>query len=205
MSHELMLGLIGFAFVASATPGPNNIMLLTSGVNFGLRRSLPHMLGIVIGFALMILAVGAGLAQLLAHSPVLHQALRIISIGYMLWLAWAIARSGPVESGEAGNSGHPLTFLQAALFQWVNPKAWAVALTATAAYRIPGDGLLGALLVAAVFGAVSLPSVSLWTGFGVGLRRLLQDPVKVRLFNGAMAVLLILSFLPIILDGEILG
>ncbi|MEM7171832.1 MAG: LysE family translocator [Pseudomonadota bacterium] len=213
MPTEVLLALIGFAFVTSITPGPNNIMLLASGVNYGLRRSVPHMLGIGFGFIVMLLGVGAGLGTLLHSHPWLHDALKLASVAYMLWLAWAIATSGPVaretaptlspsQTKPAAGSfkGRPMTFLQAALFQWVNPKAWAMALTAMAVYRLPDTGFESVVMIALVFGAINLPCVSVWTGFGVALRRLLQDPRRVRVFNLAMAALLVLSFLPLVLE-----
>jgi threonine/homoserine/homoserine lactone efflux protein len=198
MSFDLILALIGFAFVTSITPGPNNLMLLTSGVNFGFRRTLPHMLGIGLGFTFMVVLVGLGLGQIFARFPVLYSVLKIIGAVYMLYLAWAIAHSGPIEGGK--EIGRPMRFLGAAAFQWVNPKAWIMALSAISTYSQPEHYIASVMLIAGIFGAVNLPSVSVWALFGVGMRKLLSDPRQVRWFNRLMAFLLIASLWPIIAD-----
>src|SRR5437773_1349241 len=128
MQLDLLAALIAFAFVTSITPGPNNLMLLASGVNFGFRRTLPHMLGVGLGFGFMIMVVGLGLSQLFARYPGSYEALRWAGAAYMLWLAWNIANAGPVGEGES--RGRPMTFLQAAGFQWLNPKGWVMAVSA---------------------------------------------------------------------------
>jgi threonine/homoserine/homoserine lactone efflux protein len=209
MTADLLLALAAFAFVASITPGPNNLMLLASGANFGLRASLPHMLGIGLGHAFMVAVVGLGLAGLFAAWPPLHLALKVASVAYMAWLAWRIAHAAaPVRRPEGADAaaetgGRPLTFLEAAAFQWVNPKAWAMALTAVTVY-LPGAGAgagadIGAVLaVAGVFCAVNLPSVATWAALGVQLRRLLTSPARLRMFNWTMAALLILSLAPVL-------
>lgn len=198
MTVQTLAALMTFAAVASITPGPNNIMLLASGVNFGFWRTLPHMLGIGIGFTIMVLLVGVGLGPLFAASPALHQTLRVISVVYMLWLTWHLAHAAPFAEGVA-IGGRPMRFLGAAAFQWVNPKAWIMALTATAAYAGAGD--VGSVLpVALVFGAVNLPSVSLWAGFGAAMQRLLSDPVWLRWFNIGMALLMVASLWPVVTE-----
>ena len=131
---DLLSALVLFAFVASATPGPNNMMVLTSGVNYGFRRSIPHMAGIALGFGLMILLVGLGFGQLFEWLPWLYAALKVLSVAYMVWLAWKIATAGPVTPDSRASDARPLTFLQAAAFQWINPKAWTICLAAVAAY-----------------------------------------------------------------------
>ena len=197
MNYDLLLGLSLFAFVSSITPGPNNLMLMASGANFGFRRTIPHMLGVGIGFSVMIVLVGAGLIQVFDLYPVLHTALKIVSVLYLLWLAWKIANAAPPE-GETKSDATPFTFIQAALFQWVNPKAWTMALTAIAVYT--ADQSLGAVtLVALIFGLVNLPSVSTWTILGQQMARFLTSPAKLRLFNWAMAGLLVLSLYPVVL------
>ena len=197
MTAELFLALAAFAFVTSVTPGPNNIMLLASGANFGVRRSVPHMLGISGGFTVMVALVGIGVMALFDLFPPLHAALRVGSVLYLVWLAWRIATAAP-PSGEVRATGAPMTFVQAALFQWVNPKAWAMALSAIAAYA-PDRSLAAVLVVATVFGAINLPSVGVWALLGQALRRLLSDPARLRAFNVAMAALLILSLAPVLL------
>ena len=143
MTHELLIALLGFAFVTSVTPGPNNMMLLASGVNFGFRRTVPHMLGISIGHSLMVFLVGLGLAGVFKAWPPALVMLKVASVAYMLWLAWKIAHAG--APGEGTARARPFSFLQAAAFQWVNPKAWAMALGAVVGLcdRAFGLGLCG--------------------------------------------------------------
>ncbi|NOD78230.1 MULTISPECIES: LysE family translocator [unclassified Ruegeria] len=195
MTYDILMALIVFAFVTSITPGPNNLMLMASGANFGFRRSIPHMLGIGLGFTVMVLLVGAGLVQVFDRYPISHTALKIVSVVYLLYLAWKIAHAAPAQGSEA--SGVPMTFLQAAAFQWVNPKAWAMALTATTAYA-PNQTLYAILLVALVFGAINLPSVSTWTVLGQQMARVLTNPRRLVAFNWTMAALLIASLYPVL-------
>ncbi len=195
MTYELFLALTLFAFVSSITPGPNNLMLMASGANFGFRRTIPHMLGVALGFVFMVILVGAGLVQVFDAVPISYSILKLASVLYLLYLAWKIANAGPAEA--SGNSGTPMTFLQAAAFQWVNPKAWAMALTAISAYT-PNQTLWAIFLVATVFGAVNLPSVGSWTILGQQLARFLTNPRRLTRFNWLMAVLLIASLYPVI-------
>lgn len=195
MSYELLTALAIFALVSSITPGPNNLMLMASGANFGFRRTVPHMLGVGIGFTVMVMLVGVGLLQVFDTYPRAYGALRIVSVAYLCWLAWKIATAAAPEA--TAQAGRPITFVQAALFQWVNPKAWAMALTATSAYA-PGQTLAAIALVALVFGVVNLPAVSTWTVMGQQIRRVLTNPARLRVFNGVMAVLLIASLYPVI-------
>ena len=159
MTHEQLLSLAAFAFVTSITPGPNNLMLMASGANFGVRRTVPHMLGVALGFVFMAVLVGAGLAGVFVAVPQLHTALKAVSVAYLLYLAWKIATA--LQPGEAGRAGRPMTFMAAAAFQWVNPNAWAMALTAVSVYA-PSWGMAGITAVTVVFGIVNLPSVGAW-------------------------------------------
>ncbi|MDE4273488.1 LysE family translocator [Phaeobacter gallaeciensis] len=195
MTYDLLLALALFAFVSSITPGPNNLMLMASGANFGFRRTIPHMLGVALGFVFMVVLVGAGLVGIFEAFPVSYTVLKVASVAYLLYLAWKIANAGPAETGEG--KGNPMTFLQAAAFQWVNPKAWAMALTAISVYA-PDQTLWAILLVAALFGAVNLPSVSSWTLLGQQMARVLTNPRRLLLFNWAMAALLVASLYPVI-------
>ena len=197
MSYQLLIALLGFAFVTSVTPGPNNMMLMASGANFGFQRSIPHMLGISLGHALMVFLVGMGLAGAVQAVPGLLTGMKIVSIVYMLWLAWKIAHSAAPGEGKSG--GHPFSFLQAAAFQWVNPKAWAMALGATSAYA-PDGSVQSYLTVAAVFAAVNLPSVSLWAFAGQAVRQFLTVPARLQAFNWTMAGLLIASLIPVLVQ-----
>lgn len=195
MTYQIFSALVVFAFVTSVTPGPNNLMLMASGANFGFARTMPHMLGVALGFVAMAALVGLGLAGLFQTWPPAVLGLKIVSVIYMLWLAWKIAHSAAPKPGDA--QGRPMTFLQAAAFQWVNPKAWAMALTATSVYA-PGQTVAAILVVAAVFGAVNLPSVSLWVLLGQEMRRILTNPARLRAFNLTMAVLLVASLWPVL-------
>lgn len=195
MTYQIFSALVVFAFVTSVTPGPNNLMLMASGANFGFGRSVPHMLGVSLGFTAMALLVGLGLAGVFQTWPPAVLGLKIVSVAYMLWLAWKIAHAAAPNSGEA--QGRPMTFLQAAAFQWVNPKAWAMALTATSVYA-PGQTVAAIALVAVVFGAVNLPSVGLWVLMGQEMRRFLTNPARLRVFNVTMAVLLVASLWPVL-------
>ncbi len=195
MTPDLLAALAVFAFVSSITPGPNNLMLMASGANFGFRRTLPHMLGVALGFVLMVLLVGAGLIQVFDAYPTSHTILKTLSIAYLLFLAWKIAHPAPARAGEA--RGTPMTFLQAAAFQWVNPQAWTMALTAITAYT-PDRTAEAILLVAAVFGAINLPSVGSWTVLGQQMARLLKQHWHRTLFNRAMATLLLASLIPVL-------
>lgn len=197
MSADIFLALLAFAFVSSITPGPNNFMLLTSGVNFGFRRSLPHMLGIGAGFVALLLAVGFGLGAVLTAYPQLRLALKIAGGAYLLYLAWRIAMSRSI-SARGADAAQPMTFLGATAFQWVNPKAWVMAVTAMALYTNPQAPFLSVILVAIAFGVVNLPCVSSWAAFGTALRGLLSDPTRLKWFNIAMALLLAASLWPML-------
>ena len=195
MSFDLIPALAAFAFVSSITPGPNNLMLLASGANFGFQRTIPHMLGIGLGFVVMVLLVGAGLVQVFDTYPISHQILKIGSVLYLLYLAYRIATAAPAKAGQA--KGKPMTFLQAAAFQWVNPKAWSMALTAVTVYT-PDTTLAAIALVAAVFGAINLPAVSSWTLLGQQMARVLTNRARLAAFNWTMAALLIASLYPVV-------
>ena len=189
MNQTTLAALSAFALVSSITPGPNNMMLMASGANFGLRRTVPHALGVGIGFTLMIVLVGVGLMGLFDLFPVLNLVLKMVSVVYLLWLAWKIAHAAAPDT--AGRSrGKPMSFFQAVLFQWVNPKAWSMALTAIALYA-PDRNLGAVLLVAVVFGIINLPSTSLWAVMGQLMRRWLSSPARLRAFNWTMAALLV--------------
>lgn len=194
MTAEILFALTGFSFVTSATPGPNNMMLMASGANFGLRRTVPHMLGVSMGFGAMVAILGMGLDQVVRDNAAVAGALKWASLIYVLWLAWKIATAAPPSQAEA--AGRPLGFFGAAAFQWVNPKAWAMALGALSAYAA---GVGGPLVVAVVFAVVNLPVVAAWAAAGQGLQGLLAHPARLRAFNAVMAVLLVPSMLPVVL------
>ena len=204
MPVELILALAAFAFVASITPGPNNLMLMASGTNFGLRRTLPHMLGVNIGFVLMMVLVGLGLAQVFETYPVTYVALKAISAIYLVYLAWKIASSAPPPATSVAEAaGKPFTFLQAAAFQWVNPKAWAMVLTAMSAYTLPDRPLLSLAIICLVFGLINLPSIFTWAVMGTQVRRFLTNPARLRAFNIAAALLLVATLWPILTSSRL--
>jgi threonine/homoserine/homoserine lactone efflux protein len=205
LSPAILSAAAMFGFVTSITPGPNNMMLLASGLNFGVRRTLPHILGISIGYVVLMLAVGFGLGEALRSLPGAFLALKVAGGAYMLWLAWQIARSAPprVEAPKARTDAaaeaarRPMSLLQAAAFQWVNPKAWVIVVTAVATYVSPDELARDLLVITVICGLINLPSLGVWAVFGASLRRFLSDPSWRRVFNVGMAALLVLSLWPL--------
>jgi threonine/homoserine/homoserine lactone efflux protein len=198
MNLDVLPALALFAFVSSATPGPNNLMLMASGANYGFRRTVPHMLGISIGFMVMMILTGLGLIQVFDRFPFSYSILKVASVAYMLFLAWKIANAAGIRQQKP--SSRPMTFLQAAAFQWVNPKAWSMALTAITVY-VADNGEWMLWIGAAFFAAVNLPSVTIWTVMGQQMARFLTNPARLRAFNWTMATLLIASLYPLLLMG----
>lgn len=198
MPIDLFAGLIAFAAVTCFTPGPNNTMLMASGLNFGLRRTLPHVLGVTLGFAFMVLAVGLGIGQILLAIPGAYLVLKVVAIVYLLWLAWGIAWSGGVPEGKAG--ARPLSFLEACAFQWVNPKGWIMAIGASTSYAVAGSLWTSSLVAGAVFACVGLASSGAWAMSGAWLRQLLGDPRQMRVINVVLALLLVASLYPVLVD-----
>lgn len=197
MTFEILTALITFSFVSSITPGPNNLMLMSSGANFGFQRTIPHMLGVCLGFTLMVFLVGIGLIQLFDSWPITYELLKIFSVSYLLYLAYKIANSAPPEESK-DNKARPFSFIQAASFQWVNPKAWTMALTAISVYS-PTRSIESIALVAVIFGLINLPSICVWIGLGQQMRIILSTHKRLRAFNMTMAILLIASLYPILL------
>lgn len=200
LSLDLLLGFALFALVTSITPGPNNTMLLASGVNFGFNRTIPHMLGIICGFFLLVVAVGFGLGAVFQAYPILYTVLRYVGAAYLLYLAWKIAHSGPVGDGADGQA-KPISYLGAAAFQWVNPKAWIMAIGAISTYTPMQGYFYNVVVIAAVFAIINLPSVGLWAACGTLLRNVLKDPRWLRVFNWGMAALLVISLYPLLLES----
>lgn len=197
MNTSLILALTLFAVVSSITPGPNNTMILASGVRFGLRRSLPHLAGISLGFGFMLVVVGSGLHAVLHDTPALLNTLRYVGGAYLLWLAWQLA-SAPPPTAEAGSAAQPMGFWGAAAFQWVNPKAWVMAMTAMTTYLPDTARFWHVLLVSAWFALINVPCVGAWASFGSAMRRYLQNPLYLRLFNVTMALALVASLYPML-------
>ena len=196
MLLETYLALCVFTFTTSITPGPNNMMLLTSGVNFGFRRTIPHILGIEFGFGSLILLVGLGAGALLTAEPRLYLVLKIVGGAYLLWIAWKIATSTRLSDGTS--DAKPMRFDQAALFQFVNPKAWIMAAGAVAAYQEPSAFIRDSLLICLAFMSVGIFCTAAWAAFGSGLKNWLEEPSRLRLFNITMAILLVASMWPML-------
>jgi threonine/homoserine/homoserine lactone efflux protein len=196
MAFDFFGALFLFAFVSTVTPGPNNLMLMASGANFGFQRTIPHMLGIATGVAFMILLVGAGLIQIFDAVSWSYDVLKISCVGYMGFLALKILRSAPQES-QVESSSKPFSAMQAVLFQWVNPKAWSMVLSAITLYS-PDREMANVLLIAGAFATVNLPAISLWVVLGKEFKRFLSSPQRLQFFNTSMALLLLGSLYPIL-------
>ena len=200
MSQPILIAFVMFAVVMFFTPGPNNVMLLSSGLTYGFRRTLPHIAGITIGFAFMVAAVGLGLGTIFIAYPVLQTILKYVGTAYLIYLAVVIAMSGSVTPGQDNQRG-PMTFLAAVLFQWVNVKGWVMAIGIITAYStVAGFPWNIAIQSALMFVMAALSSL-VWTLFGSSLRSFLTSPAAVRAFNIAMAVLLLASLYPVFMDA----
>jgi len=196
MPLDTWIALFVFALVTSATPGPNTLMLLASGVNFGFQRTAPHMFGVVTGFVLLLLCVGFGLGVVLTAYPPLHLALKIIGGGYLLYLAWRVAMASAPKGPDVKSS--PMSLFAAMLFQWVNPKAWMMAITAMAIYTQADYPYVSVVAIAGVYGVVGIPTVMFWAGFGSMLREWLDHPQRLKWFNRTMGLLLALTVIPLV-------
>jgi threonine/homoserine/homoserine lactone efflux protein len=199
MSLELFAAFILFAIVMLFTPGPNNIMLMSSGLNFGFGRTLPHMLGVSIGFGLMVFLVGIGLGAIFKIYPALYTVLKYAGAVYLLYLAVVIGTSGRVEEGK--KKSRPMTFVEGAAFQWINAKGWIIALGAITTYAALTRFPANVILISALFVAIGTVSSATWAAFGSGLRRFLKDPRHVRAFNVVMALLLVASLIPVFAEA----
>ena len=200
MSHSLLIAFVMFATVMVFTPGPNNIMLLSSGLTYGFRRTLPHVAGITIGFAFMVGAVGLGLGTIFITYPVLQTILKYAGMAYLVYLAVHIAMSGPATPGQ-DNARGPMTFWGAAMFQWINVKGWVMVIGTITAYAgIAGFpwNIVIQVLLSLLLGTLSC---SVWALFGSALRPLLTSPPAVRVFNIVMALLLLASLYPVFMDA----
>ena len=196
---DLILPMFLFAISAAITPGPNNIMLMASGLNFGIQKSIPHLLGVAIGFPIMIIIIGFGFELVFEKFPLLHDFIKIVGIAYLIYLAWRVATSS--KQSLEGAKPIPLRFWQAVLFQWVNPKAWVMATGAIAAYTsLSADFFTQVMIIALTFMLVAFPCAGSWLVFGSSLKRYLQKPVYLQAFNVTMALLLIASIIPVVMD-----
>lgn len=200
MSQQLTIGFIVFAVVAAFTPGPNNTMLLASGLNFGFRRTIPHVLGVAIGFGIVVLVAGFGLGAVFQAYPLLYAVLKYAGAAYLVYLAWLIATSGAVST-KGEQRGKPLSFIGAVLFQWVNVKGLVAAISSVAIYSAVAPYPYNVILLGVIFGVVGFFSAATWAMFGVGLSSLLSTPRAVRIFNVTMALLLVASLYPVLVEG----
>jgi threonine/homoserine/homoserine lactone efflux protein len=195
---EFYLSIFIFAISSTVTPGPNNIMIMTSGLNYGVKNSIPHLLGICFGFPVMVIVIGFGFSVIFERYPLFNEIIKILGVVYLLYLSWLIASSSPVSL--EGTKSKPLSFTQAALFQWVNPKAWVVATGAVSAYTsVSSDFFVQVIFIALAFLIVAIPSLGTWLIFGVGIKKYLKSPTHQKIFNLSMALLLILSVLPVLI------
>jgi threonine/homoserine/homoserine lactone efflux protein len=198
ISRELFFAFVLFAAVMFFTPGPNNIMVMSSGLTYGFRRTLPHILGVVVGFAFMVGAVGVGFGTVFLAFPVLQTILKYVGAAYLIYLAVVIAMAGPSKPGEASRG--PMTFWGAAMFQWVNVKGWVAIIGTITAYAAIASFPLNILLQVLIFLAMGAVSITVWTLFGSALRPVLTSPRAVRVFNIAMALLLLASLYPVFME-----
>lgn len=197
-NSPLLIAFILFAAVMFFTPGPNNIMVMSSGLTYGFRRTLPHITGVVIGFAFMVGAVGLGFGTIFIAFPVLQTILKYAGAAYLVYLAGVIAMSGPPKPGETGRG--PMTFWQAAMFQWVNVKGWVAIIGTITAYAAIAGFPFNIVIQVLTFLAMGTASITIWTLFGSALRPFLTSPRSVRAFNLAMAALLLASLYPVFME-----
>jgi threonine/homoserine/homoserine lactone efflux protein len=194
----IYLPLILFVLSTSITPGPNNTLILASGVNYGVTRSLPHLFGIATGFPLMVIAVGLGVGGLFQQFPILQIVLKIVGTLYLLYLAYKVA-TAPTKDIEI-TKAKPFTFLQALLFQWVNPKAWMMAISGVTTFTAVTHYFIDVILVASAFILFGAPCTALWMLCGATLRNILHNPTYRRAFNISMASLLVVSLIPVVVE-----
>jgi threonine/homoserine/homoserine lactone efflux protein len=200
MSQPLLIAFVVFAAVMFFTPGPNNVMLLSSGLTHGFRRTLPHIAGITVGFAFMVAAVGLGLGTVFIAYPVLQTILKYAGAAYLIYLAAAIAVSGAAPSGQ-DNQRRPMTFWGAAVFQWVNAKGWVMVIGTITAYAAIASFPWNIIIQTAISLVMGTLSTVAWAIFGSSLRPLLTSALAVRAFNIVMAALLLASLYPVFMDA----
>ena len=209
MSQSLLFAFVLFATVMFFTPGPNNIMLLSSGLTYGFRPTLPHMAGVTFGFAFMVGAVGVGLGEIFLAYPVLQTILKYAGAAYLVYLAIAIARSDPAKVASAEASAEredqeargPMTFWGAALFQWINAKGWVMVIGTITAYAAIAAFPWNIAIQVSLSLVLGTLSCTAWTLFGTSLRPVLKSPRAVRAFNVVMALLLLASLYPVFMDA----
>lgn len=199
MSFDQWLSMGLFTITMAITPGPNNAMLMASGVNHGIKSSIPHFLGVNLGFPVMVIVMGMGIGSIFDQYPIVHHIIKILGSVYLLYLAWVIGTTK--ESKMDKKISKPFTFLQAALFQWVNPKAWVIIAGAMATYTNQETSIyLQVILMALTFIVLGSPCSMVWLAFGRGLKNILKSQSHLRIFNIMMALLLAASLIPVMLE-----
>jgi threonine/homoserine/homoserine lactone efflux protein len=201
VSHQLLLAFVVFAAVMYITPGPNNIMLLSSGLTFGFRPTVPHILGVTFGFAFMVGAVGVGLGTVFLAYPILQTILKWGGVAYLVYLAAAIARAEPIKPEEGGRRRGPMTFFGAVMFQWINAKAWVIVISTITAYAAIASFPWNIVIQVSLNLLLGVLCCSAWALFGSALRPLLSSRTAVRTFNIIMAVLLLASLIPVFMEA----
>ena len=201
MSHQLLLAFVVFAAVMYITPGPNNIMLLSSGLTFGFRPTVPHILGVTFGFAFMVGAVGVGLGTVFLAYPILQTILKWGGVAYLVYLAAAIARAEPIKPEEGGRRRGPMTFFGAVMFQWINAKAWVIVISTITAYAAIASFPWNIVIQVSLNLLLGVLCCSAWALFGSALRPLLSSRTAVRTFNIIMAILLLASLIPVFMEA----
>lgn len=192
------LAILLFVITSCGTPGPNNIMVMTSGINHGFRKTIPHVVGINIGFPLMIVLVGFGFNKIFQQFPIVYNLLQIVSVIYLLYIAYNMLGSNMAKSNKTDNK--PFGFVQAAIFQWINPKAWIMAIGALAAFTSVNaefEYLTQTLIIASMFIIFGAPCTTFWLYSGSKLKNILSKPIYLTIFNSTMALLLVLSLAPV--------
>jgi threonine/homoserine/homoserine lactone efflux protein len=196
MELQSLLGLLAFAAIAAYTPGPNNTLLMSAGMNFGFRRTIPMILGVTIGFPIMIVLVGLGVGKVFEWLPQFYTILKFAGALYLIWLAWKIATSAPTAL-SVDPKAKPAGFVSMCLFQWVNPKGWMMALTALSTYSFPERFYLSLGLIVGTFIVMGVSSATAWAVFGTALRKLMTDPKRAKVINWSLAILLVASLIPV--------
>ena len=190
-----------FSFATSMTPGPNNIMMLSSGLNFGYKRTIPHILGVAFGFPIMVICVGMGINIIFKIFPLAYDVMKIIGFVYLIWMAWHIANSSVEIKDNEDENSKPFTFIQIALFQWINPKAWIMAVTAVSSFTVSSqDMFMQVVIIAFIYLLSGVISTNTWTLGGVFLKKLLKNKKVVKIFNISMAILLVASIIPVMFE-----
>ena len=196
----MIISITSFALASTMTPGPNNIMLLSSGLTFGYKRTIPHALGVNFGFPVMVICVGLGVGKLFEVFPLVYTILKVVGISYLVWMAWHIANTKGSFNAENKND-KPFTFFQAALFQWVNPKAWVMAITSTVAFITDHKiAFIQAMIISCIYFFCAILSTNSWSLGGVMLKRFIQNERLVQIFNITMAILIVASILPFVFE-----